>query len=83
MAPSLADFESDIAINTTSLYVAVKEALVSFDALPSTAAKAFLYTGNKLNEGPAPALLTLGVGKVSSAQIIELASTVYGKKGYK
>ncbi|KAM0715756.1 hypothetical protein Q7P37_008270 [Cladosporium fusiforme] len=79
---SISDFEADIAINTTSLYAAVKEALASFATLPSSAARTFLYTGNKLNEGPAPGMLTLGVGKVASAQVIQLAAAAYGKSGY-
>jgi hypothetical protein len=66
------------------LYAAIKEALAGFDVLPASSGnKAFFYTGNILNTGPMPALLTLGAGKVASAQIIELAAGVYGReKGY-
>lgn len=83
VAASLDDFATDIAINTTSLYAAVKESLAGFDRLPSSGHKTFLYTGNILNTRPMPGLLTLGVGKVASAQIIELAAGAYGAKGYK
>jgi hypothetical protein len=68
------------------LYAAVKEALAGFEKLPVSLGgdnkKTFLYTGNILNTGPMPALLTLGVGKVASAQIIELAAGAYGEKEY-
>jgi hypothetical protein len=68
------------------LYAAIKESLAGFENLPASSGgsnKAFLYTGNILNTKPAPALLTLGVGKVASAQIVELAAGAYGgNKGY-
>jgi len=65
------------------LYAAIKDSLASFDSLPESASKAFIYTGNILNVSPQPALTTLGVGKTASAHIIELSSGAYGKKGYK
>jgi len=73
----------DLNINTVSLYAAIKESLASFDALPESVSKAFLYTGNSLNVSPQAALMTLGVGKTASAHIIELASGAYGRKGYR
>jgi hypothetical protein len=82
-APSLADFTSDLNINTVSLYATVKEALAGFDKLPSSESKTFLYTGNILNVSPSPMFTTLGVGKTASAYIIEVASGSYGRKGYK
>lgn len=82
VAPSITEFTQDLTINTISLYASVKEALASFDKLPSSASKTFFYTGNSLNVTPQPALTTLGVGKVASAHVIELASGSYGKKGY-
>lgn len=65
----------------------MKESLAGFNKLPVSpggdSKKTFLYTGNILNTGPMPALLTLGVGKVASAQVIKLAAGAYGKeKGY-
>lgn len=65
------------------MYAAIKESLAGFDSLPNDSPKVFLYTGNKLNEGPAQGMLTLGLGKVATAQIIELASGAYAKKGYR
>jgi NAD(P)-dependent dehydrogenase (short-subunit alcohol dehydrogenase family) len=80
--PSIAEFSQDLTINTISLYAAIKESLVSFDALPDSSPKTFLYTGNILNVKPQPAFTTLGVGKTASAHIIELAAGAYGEKGY-
>ena len=79
------EFARDIAINTTSAYAAVKEALASFQTLPDSAAKTFFYTGNKLNTPGflLPAALTLGVGKVATSHIIEVADKVYKEKGIK
>lgn len=82
VSPSVAEFTQDLNINTIGLYAAIKESLASFDALPSSTAKAFAYTGNILNVRPSPAFTTLGVGKTASAHIIELVSGVYGDKGY-
>lgn len=83
LSPSLADFTQDLSINTISLYAAIKESHASFEALPASAAKVFLYTGNSLNITPQPAFTTLGVGKTGSAHVIGLASGAYAGKGYK
>lgn len=80
------DFAQDLAINTTSTYAAVKEALASFKTLPSSAPKTFFYTGNLLNKGPQPrfqGLLTLGVGKAASAYLIESVALAHAKDGIK
>lgn len=80
---SPSDLATDLAINTTSVYAAIKESLTGFDKLDASIPKAFLYTGNILNTKVMPGLLTLGVGKAASAHIIELADGVYReKKGY-
>ncbi|KIW53723.1 hypothetical protein PV05_09269 [Exophiala xenobiotica] len=71
------DVQEDLAINTTSAYAAAHEAMISFQALPSTVPKTFIYTGNILNEGPIPGSLTLGVGKIASAHMIELGDNLY------
>ena len=81
------EFAQDIAINTTSAYAALKEALASFQTLPDSAAKTFFYTGNKLNVPGVvmPQLFTLGVGKAATSHIIEsaVATQAYTDKGYK
>lgn len=40
----LGTFESDLNINTTSVFVAIKEALASFSALPASTSRTFIYT---------------------------------------
>lgn len=37
-------FVSDLNVNTTSAFVAIKEALKSFATLPDTASRTFIYT---------------------------------------
>jgi hypothetical protein len=80
---SAEDFASDLAINTTSAFVAAKEAVASFDKLSAgDKGKVFLYTGNCLNTRILPGLATLGVGKSATAYLIEDASQAYAEKGY-
>lgn len=83
-AISLEAFNQDLAINTTSAFVALKEAIASFTALPPSSARTFLYTGNCLNEAPlSVGLLTLGVGKSATAHMIAFADKAYGGKGWR
>ncbi|KAL1306324.1 hypothetical protein AAFC00_005044 [Neodothiora populina] len=84
-AISLETFQQHLDINTTSVFSAIKETLVSFASptLPATASRTFIYTGNALNTIQMPALLTLGVGKSASAHLIACAASAYGPKGYK
>ncbi|KAK3713826.1 hypothetical protein LTR37_008312 [Vermiconidia calcicola] len=65
------DFETDLAINTTSAFVAAREAFASFQK--SSGPRTFLYTGNATLAGPLPGALTLGVGKNATAHVIRLA----------
>ncbi|KAF2163549.1 hypothetical protein M409DRAFT_26162 [Zasmidium cellare ATCC 36951] len=69
------DFAHDLAVNTTSAFVAAREALASFQKLDGP--RTFIFTGNMLNEGPYPSLMTLGVGKAASAHFVELADQLY------
>ncbi|KAK5111632.1 hypothetical protein LTR85_011810 [Meristemomyces frigidus] len=79
------DFAEDLAVNTTSAYAAMKESVASFQTLPDSAAKMFLYTGNKLNTPGVvmPALFTLGTGKVATSHVIESAAQAYKDKGFR
>lgn len=70
-------FADDLAINTISAFVAVREALIGFQALHPTVPKTFIFTGNILNEGPIPGFLSLGVGKIASAHMIALGDQIY------
>ena len=81
---SAEDFAADLAINTTSVYVAVQEAVAGFERLSkSEPAPIFLYTGNALNEKKIPGLLTLGLGKAASAYLIESMAGLYAEKGFR
>ncbi|KPM40398.1 hypothetical protein AK830_g6145 [Neonectria ditissima] len=74
LALSLADFTKSLAINTTSAFVA---------ALPSSASRTFIYTGNILNTTVMTPLLDLGVGKAATSHIIQSAATAYADRGFK
>lgn len=68
-------FENSLAVNTTSAFVAAREALASFQKIDGP--KTYIFTGNMLNEGPYPSMLTLGVGKAASAHFVRLADELY------
>jgi hypothetical protein len=78
-------FKNHLDINTTSVFVAIKESLASFtsSSLPASASRTFIYTGNAMNFAPFPGAVTLGVGKSASAHMIHAAADAYAPKGYK
>jgi hypothetical protein len=80
---SLKDFTNDFHVNTTSAFVAAQQAVLSFSALPDSASKTFIYTGNVLNETIIAPLLSLGVGKSGAAHIIRSAANAYQERGFK
>jgi hypothetical protein len=82
---SLEAFTKSLHINTTSVYAAAQSAVAGFAKLDADASKTFIYTGNGLNDAPAPmpALLDLGVGKSATAHLIKALASGYQKKGYK
>lgn len=81
---SLEQFTRDLNINTTSPFVAAKEAVQAFAQLPASASKTFIYTGNITNTAVTFApLMTLGAGKSATAHMIQNASTVYADRGFK
>lgn len=83
---SEADFTSDMMINTVSPYVAMKEAIASFESLKnSSGPKRFFFTGNKLATPGflLPAIFSLGVGKSATAHMIDSAVEAYKDKPYK
>lgn len=80
----LSVLQSHMEINTISPFVAAQEAVKSFDALPTSAGKVFLYTGNVLNEQRGvPSFLSLGMGKNAIAYMIAEATASYKEKGYR
>jgi NAD(P)-dependent dehydrogenase (short-subunit alcohol dehydrogenase family) len=79
----LVSFTRDLNINTTSAFVAAQQAALSFEQLPDSAARTFIYTGNILNTTTMAPLLDLGVGKSATAHIIQSAAAAYKDRGYK
>lgn len=79
----LEDFARDLAVNTTSAFVAAQQAVLAFEKLPESASRTFICTGNCTNVKPIVALMDLGVGKSATAHIIECAAEAYKHKGYK
>jgi hypothetical protein len=79
----IADFNRDLATNTTSVLAAAHQAVTGFQTLPETASKTFIYTGNCLNVSPIVPLLSLGMGKSATAHLIANASQAYRDRGYK
>ena len=82
---SLDTFQNHFDINTTSVFVAAKEAVASFasPSLPESASRTFIYTGNAMNFASFPGIMTLGLGKSASAHLISAAAAGYAAKGYK
>jgi NAD(P)-dependent dehydrogenase (short-subunit alcohol dehydrogenase family) len=75
---STQDFERHLTVNTTSAFVAVREALSGFKQLGRGN---FFYTGNFLPWNSHPKLMTLGVGKAASANFVRVADEVWRERG--
>jgi hypothetical protein len=79
----LSDFTRDFNVNTTSAFVAAQQAVLSFEHLPASASKTFIFTGNIMNQTIILPLFSNGVGKAASAHIIQSAAAAYSDRGYK
>lgn len=66
-----------------SAYLAAQQALSGFRELPLDVPKAFLYTGNTLNEMPIPGVLPFSLAKTAAAMMIEYCANAYGTQGYR
>ncbi|KAH8645853.1 hypothetical protein BGZ60DRAFT_555809 [Tricladium varicosporioides] len=75
-------FEHDLAVNTTSAYLAAQEAVKGFQYLPADFPKSFIYTANGLNMMPMPHLVSLGLGKTAMGHVLETAIMAYEGKGW-
>lgn len=75
--------QQDLSTNTLSVLAAAHQATLLFDELPASASRTFIYTGNKLNTGPIPPMLSLGIGKSATAHMMQFAAQAYQGKGYK
>lgn len=83
LAVPLANFERHFAINATSAFMAAKHAALAFAALPASAARTFVYTGNRTNVAPLASLLDCGVGKAAAAHVVQVAAEAYRDRGFK
>lgn len=79
---STAQLEHDLAVNTTSAYVAASEAVKGFETLPKEWPKSFIYTGNGLNVIPQPRFVSLGLAKTAMAHVLECCTLAFQGKGY-
>lgn len=79
----LSQFETDLAVNTSSVYATIQEALAGFENLPTGTPKTFIFTGNRLNIEPMPALVSMGAGKTAAAHLVQAASMAFKDKGYR
>lgn len=83
LAVSVADFTSDLNVNTISVFAAAQESVKAFQQLPDTASRTFIYTGNCLNTMTMARIFTGGVGKSASAHLVQSAAAAYADRGYK
>ena len=74
-------------VNAVSPLLAAKCAVEGFDTLPNSPAspKVFIFTGNLLNVMPIPSVVTFGMGKTATANMLESLDGVkeYRDKGYR
>ncbi|KAF2204125.1 NAD(P)-binding protein [Delitschia confertaspora ATCC 74209] len=82
---SASDLQTSATINYISPVLAAQEAIKSFSRLEDDASstKAFLYTGNCLNERIIPRLWNLGVMKTATFQVLQVLAEEYANKGYR
>ncbi|TAQ91473.1 hypothetical protein B7494_g164 [Chlorociboria aeruginascens] len=79
----LADFEKNLALNTTSVYAAIHECISSWEEAKTPGngvGKTFIYTGNRLNIEPMPLFMSMGVGKTATAQLIRTLTIGFAGK---
>lgn len=81
LSAPLETIEASRRVGFDSPYTAAQEALRGFRSLPSSTPKAFIFTGNTLNQIAIPGVIPFAIGKVSAAMMIEYAANAYGKDG--
>ena len=82
-AITLEEFERDMTVNTTSVWVAAQQAVRGFAELAADVPKLFTFTGNILNVVPLPQFLSSGAGKAASAHIIRTAALELEDQSYR
>lgn len=83
LSVSLDVIEKSRKASLDSAYIAAQEALKGFHKLPAESPRAFLYTGNTLNQIAIPGVLPFALGKVAAAMMIEYAANAYGSHGHR
>ncbi|KAI5918847.1 putative short chain type dehydrogenase [Camillea tinctor] len=84
----LDELRETLSVNTTSPYLAAREATKGFEKLEAQGlgpeGATFIFTGNMLNDTAIAGLLTFGMGKTATAHMIQhLALAAYPGKPYK
>lgn len=82
-AITTAAISKEFNVNTVSLWAAAQLAVAGWEKLDPALPKALIYTGNQLPWVNLPKFLSLGIGKASSAYIIESLANTYGKRGFR
>ncbi|KAI1753939.1 putative short chain type dehydrogenase [Xylaria castorea] len=80
---SLETIKASRTVGFDSAYITAQEALRGFKQLPSSTPKAFIFTGNTLNQIAIPGVSPFAYGKVSAAMMIEYAANAYGRNGFR
>lgn len=80
---STANLSRELNVNALSLWAAAQVAVTGWEKLDQTLPKALIYTGNQLPWYNIPSMVSLGIGKSSSAFIINALASTYGKKGFR
>ena len=76
-------FQADNNVNLVSAYGAAHFAIKSFQQLPQSSLKTFIYTGNKLPFMIVQPLLSQGVGKAGAAHLIHYLAEQHKHEGYR
>jgi NAD(P)-dependent dehydrogenase (short-subunit alcohol dehydrogenase family) len=78
---TLEEYRLEMNANTSSAFVAAKEAVTGF--AKTGPGSTFFFTGNVLNLKGKPDVLVFGMGKSAMAALVRSASLAYTDKGYK
>jgi len=81
----LEEYLNEMNINTTSSFIAAREAVKGFKKLGAEGVGGtYIHTGNKLNVlDVVPGPLVFGIGKAAARKLMQTASKDYRGQGYK
>lgn len=84
---SVEDYNADNQVNVSSALVAARRAVQSFEKLPASVPKTFIYTGNCTNNTSynfvLPNFISASTGKGAAAIMMASGAKAYKPKGYK